>query len=454
MSKEVLSVGDLTRAIRQSLESGFTRVWVAGEVSNFRRQASGHMYFTLKDAEASLQCVLFAGRGRRVQLPTFGDGDQLQVLGDVSVYALRGQYQLIVEFVQSTGAGALQAQFEALKRRLQAEGLFEQARKRPLPRVPRRVGIVTSPTGAALRDFLNVLGRRAPWVSVLVAGARVQGPGAAEEVAQGLQRLNRLHESGRVRLDVVVLARGGGSLEDLWAFNEEVLARAIAASALPVISAVGHEVDFSIADFTADLRAPTPSAAAELLAPDAVELARGLQGAVRFLEKRLDEGLRQRTEQLRYLTSGSLHRCPERAVREAGQRLDQSVEELHWHAETTLRTRRERLEVLARRLQRCRPQEQLRRRREHLEQLTRRLEERQLVWSQEQRARIERLRGLLRVLGPASVLERGYSITRMAATGQVLLDSAEAPPGTELVTALARGEVRSRATTPVGENAP
>jgi exodeoxyribonuclease VII large subunit len=444
MSDQVLTVTELTRAIRQTLEGAFPRTWVGGEVSNFRRQSSGHMYFTLKDAEAQLQCVLFAGRGRRFPLPDIRDGAQIQAFGNISVYAARGQYQMIVESVQSLGEGALQAQFEALKRRLQAEGLFDSARKRRLPRVPRRVGIVTSPTGAALRDFLNVLTRRAPWVSVLVAGARVQGQGAAEEVAAGLRQLNALHASGRVPLDLIVIGRGGGSLEDLWAFNEEVLARAIAASELPVISAVGHEIDFTISDFVADLRAPTPSAAAELLAPAREDLERHVSGALRFLENRLRETFRARAEQLRYLSAGGLHRAPDRQVRDARQRLDTAEDALHWNAETQVRLLRERLRHLSERLDRFRPDEQLRAQRERITTLHRRLTDAQAATFLDQRRRVQRLEALLRVLGPASTLERGYSITRLAATGQVLSDPAEAPEGTELITLLARGEVKTR----------
>ncbi|MEP6778052.1 MAG: exodeoxyribonuclease VII large subunit, partial [Chthoniobacterales bacterium] len=259
---KVLTVAELTRAIRGALETKFRAVWVQGEISNYKLHPSGHQYFTLKDQRAQIACVIF-----RNTLPAFHppltDGAQVQIYGGVSVFEARGQYQLSVQILQERGIGLLQAKFEALKRKLDAEGLFDPARKRSLPKFPRRIGIVTSPSGAAIRDMLNVLQRRAPNVHILINPVRVQGTGAAAEIAVALRELTQPNESW-TPLDLIVLARGGGSIEDLWEFNEEILARAIAASEIPVVSAVGHEVDFTIADFVSDLRAPTPSAAAEL----------------------------------------------------------------------------------------------------------------------------------------------------------------------------------------------
>src|ERR1041385_3039228 len=267
---KVLTVAELTRAIRGLLETRFGAVWVQGEISNYKKHPSGHQYFTLKDQRAAISCVIF-----RDTLPPFpkplADGMQVQVYGNVTVFEARGQYQLSVQIVQSRGLGLLQAKFEALKRKLEAEGLFQTGRKRPLPKFPQRIGIITSPSGAAIQDILNILRRRAPGVEVLIFPVRVQGTGAALEIATAIRELNA-PESESFRswkpLDLLVLTRGGGSIEDLWEFNEEIVARAIFHSALPVVSAVGHEVDFTIADFVADLRAPTPSAAAELIAPD------------------------------------------------------------------------------------------------------------------------------------------------------------------------------------------
>src|SRR3954469_5403375 len=274
-TSKVFTVGELTRQIRGALETRFGAVWVQGEVSNFRLQPSGHRYFTLKDQRAAISCVVFRNT-LPPTAPPIADGAQVQVYGSVSVFEPRGQYQLNVQILQTRGAGLLQAKFEALKRKLEAQGLFDSARKRPLPKFPKRIGIVTSPSGAAIRDMLNVLRRRAPNVEILISPVRVQGIGASAEIATAIRELatpNRAWEP----LDLIVIARGGGSIEDLWEFNEEIVARAIFHSALPVVSAVGHEIDFTIADFVADLRAPTPSAAAELIVPDATDLIRRVE---------------------------------------------------------------------------------------------------------------------------------------------------------------------------------
>src|SRR3989440_9776477 len=257
--RAVLTVSALTIELRAVLEERFPAVWVEGEISNFRLYGSGHAYFTLKDAASHIRAVLFRNRGRRIKFEP-ADGLHVMAFGSIEVYPQRGEYQLVIELLEPKGLGALQLAFEQLKARLQAEGLFDEARKRPLPRFPKTIGIVTSPSGAAIRDMLRVIGRRFGELHILLAPSRVQGDGAAEEIAQGIRDLNAM---GGV--DVIIVGRGGGSLEDLWAFNEEAVARAIVASKVPVISAVGHEVDFTIADFVADLRAPTPSAAAELV---------------------------------------------------------------------------------------------------------------------------------------------------------------------------------------------
>lgn len=273
MPEEVHSVSDITADIRASLEDGFHSVWVEGEISNLRRPGSGHSYFTLKDSFAQLSCVFFKGAASRSPVE-LRDGLQVQVQGDISVYEARGQYQLIAKVVQPKGAGDLQARFEALKRKLDAEGLFAPERKKPIPVFPTTIGIVTSPTGAAIRDMLNVFSRRAPWIRVVIYPARVQGEGSAEEIAAGV----RAFDEGVIvpRPDLVIVSRGGGSIEDLWSFNEEVVARAIASCSIPVMSGVGHEIDFTIADFVADRREPTPSAAAENATPDSETLFRHL----------------------------------------------------------------------------------------------------------------------------------------------------------------------------------
>src|SRR5713101_3440830 len=280
-TSKVLSVSELTRSIRGTLETKFGAVWVQGEVSNYKLHPSGHQYFTLKDARAQIACVIFRNTMAPLRQP-LSDGAQVQVYGNISVFEARGQYQLSVQILQPRGLGLLQAKFEALKRKLDAEGLFDPARKRALPKFPRRIGIVTSPSGAAIRDMLNVLRRRAPWLQILINPVRVQGTGAAQEIAVAIRELTVPNVNWQP-LDLIVVTRGGGSIEDLWEFNEEIVARAIFHSAVPIVSAVGHEIDFTISDFVADLRAPAPSAAAELIVPDINDLQHRIDGCARAL---------------------------------------------------------------------------------------------------------------------------------------------------------------------------
>ena len=283
--KTILTVSRLTALLRDVLEENFEQVWVEGEVSNLSRPSSGHLYFSLKDGGAQLRCVMFKGSARSLRFrPT--DGMALIARGRISVYDQRGEYQLICDYLEPAGLGALQAAFMQLKERLAAEGLFDEGLKHPLPVLPRTVGVITSSTGAAVHDILNVLKRRFSSLSVLLYPVRVQGEGAALEIARAVDDMNRLK-----LVDVLIVGRGGGSLEDLWAFNEEVLARALRRSAIPVISAVGHETDWTIADFVADLRAPTPSAAAELVIASADELRNRLENLSHRLRLAVETGL-------------------------------------------------------------------------------------------------------------------------------------------------------------------
>src|SRR5438874_5546837 len=301
---KVLTVSELTRSIRGTLETKFSAVWVQGEISNYKLHPSGHQYFTLKDQRAQISCVIW----RDTMLPsrkTLADGAQVQIYGTVTVFEARGQYQLNVQILQPRGLGLLQAKFESLKRKLEAEGLFAPERKRPLPKFPRRIGIVTSPSSAAIRDMLNVLSRRAPWLQILINPVRVQGTGAAQEIAVAIRELASPNERF-VPLDLIVITRGGGSIEDLWEFNEEIVARAIFHSAVPIVSAVGHEIDFTICDFVADLRAPTPSAAAELIAPDAAELSRRFLQTANFLRGKAADAISNSKGRLAFITRGVL----------------------------------------------------------------------------------------------------------------------------------------------------
>jgi exodeoxyribonuclease VII large subunit len=435
----VFSVTELTRTVRAILEEAVGSVWVEGEVSNYRKQPSGHQYFTLKDANSQLPCVWFAARGGaawRKQTP-LADGMHVQIRGTMTVYEARGQYQLSVQLVQAAGAGLLQAKFEALKRKLDAEGLFDPARKRPLPRYPAAIGIVTSATGAALRDMLNVLGRRAPWVRVIVSPARVQGDGAAEEIVRAVESLNRL-----AVVDVIVVGRGGGSAEDLWAFNEETVARAIAASAIPVVSAVGHEIDFTIADFVADLRAPTPSAAAELIVPDAAELLRHLAQLRAKAHRRLLTEVAQRRNRLEFLKRSALFREPTSRVAQARQRLDLGHEALQRALHASLDRMRGALAGIAATLRQHRPDQVLALNRARLITLRQRFQESGTRAVQDRRAGFEKTAAMLRLLSPEATLARGYSITALE-SGATLRSVEQAPPGEHIVTTLRDGTVTS-----------
>lgn len=448
-TRNVLSVGDLTGRIRRLLEQQIGQVWVTGEITNLRVQSSGHIYFTLKDASAQLSCVLFRGEAG-IDRALLDDGRKVVLGGEVTVYEARGQYQLRVTRVELQGAGALQAAFERLKLKLQAEGLFAPERKRALPRYPRRIGLVTSPTGAAIRDVLHVIERRNPALEVVLAPCRVQGEGAAAEIAAAIRLLNEFNAAhstadGEAFLDVLLVTRGGGSLEDLWAFNEESVARAIFDSALPVVSAIGHEIDFSIADFVADLRAATPSAAAELITE-------GVFSSCAFVAAagaRLGQLVRQRWEDKSELLARAGQRLarlhPRRRMNEWLLRLDDLQAGLLRCARQGLRQERLACKNLADRLARVRPALLLRQRREVFEQASQRLAEQARHRVAEARNRLQTLEARLRLLGPQQVLARGYSITMDASTGQVLRDPRAIKPGQRLRTRLQHGEFRSTA---------
>jgi len=315
--KNVVTITDLTRQIKQSLETSFPRVWVEGEISNFKKHTSGHLYFTLKDEGAQLSAVMWRSRVPYLSFPP-KDGMKVIARGSITVYPPRGNYQIDIEQIQPVGVGELQLAFERLKKKLAAEGLFDAEHKKPIPEFPGCIGIVTSETGAALQDIRSVLSRRQPSVDVILAPVRVQGAGAAEEIAEAIEHLNRFGG-----IDVLIVGRGGGSLEDLWAFNEEIVARAIYASKIPVVSAVGHEIDFSIADFVADLRAPTPSAAAELVVRDRTELLEEISNLCYTMNDNVNNrisGFRGRITGL--LASYSFNR-PRDLVRESSQRIDE-----------------------------------------------------------------------------------------------------------------------------------
>jgi exodeoxyribonuclease VII large subunit len=414
---KVFTVSELTRSIRGTLETKFGAVWVQGEISNYKLYPSGHQYFTLKDQRAQIGCVIWRDTMAPVRQP-LTDGAQVQIYGTVTVFEARGQYQLNVQILQPRGMGLLQAKFEALKRKLEAEGLFAAERKRPLPKFPRRIGIITSPSGAAIRDMLNVLRRRAPWLQILINPVRVQGSGAAQEIAVAIRELATSNEAF-APLDLIVITRGGGSLEDLWEFNEEIVARAIFNSAVPIVSAVGHEIDFTICDFVADLRAPTPSAAAELIVPDITDLQRHVDGCTRALARQL------------------LNR-----VREAQQRLDHARETLQRCLGHKIDSYKGGLTHITRALQARSPARELMMRRNRFADLYRRLIACPGDLLENARHRFQRIEGILRVLGPDATLRRGYSITTNE-RGKIIRTIAAVRPKMKIRTRVSDGEFGS-----------
>lgn len=439
----VLAVSALTKKIRSLLEGGIGEVWVEGEISNLRRQNSGHLYFTLKDAASQIACVMFAGQTAQLRGMNFNDGAQVQVLGELTVYEPRGNYQLIVRRVQERGLGALQAKFEELKRRLAAEGLFDSSRKRPLPKFPRRIAVVTSPTGAAIQDFLHVLHRRQRGIEVLVFPVRVQGRGAAAEIAEAVQLLGNPAALGIESPDVIVVTRGGGSLEDLWEFNEEIVARAIAASPIPVVSAVGHEIDFTISDFVADFRAPTPSAAAEILSSDSTEILEQLAHLTARLRRPVHTRLDSLKNQLAALERTALFLEPPRRLREAYQTLDRLSDDLDSAVEGAIQNSRLTLERHTHILASHNPERKI-------TDLLRKLSADRGLMDRLAQSRVRELQSaltarysLLEALNPNAALARGYTIT-MDSQGRILRSSADALAADFLETRFADGTVRSR----------
>lgn len=446
-TRRVLSVSELTTQVKRLLEKQIGSIWVSGEITNLRAQSSGHIYFTLKDAAAQLSCVLF----RKESVPhreLLQDGQKVLVQGDVTVYEARGQYQLLVRAVELQGVGALQFKFEQLKQRLAAEGLFAPERKRPLPPYPQRIGLVTSPTGAAIRDVLHVVQRRNPGLEIILVPCRVQGEGAANEIAAAIRLLNEFNSALRPpppALDLILITRGGGSLEDLWAFNEEAVARAIVESALPVVSAVGHEIDFTIADFVADVRAATPSAAAEILTESVFASRQFVAEAAAVMNFRVRQRLAREQEDFQSVTERMRRAHPRRRLDELTQRLDDLQGGLLRSAKQGVRGQRVAWQNLATRLMRVRPGQLLKERHERLRVAVRQLREDTRHHLQNARNRFSTLAARLQLLGPEQVLARGYSITMDAATGEVLRDAKAVRRGQRLRTRLRLGEVVSRA---------
>ena len=390
-NQQIWNVTDVNHAIREIVEGALLPFWMAGEVGSLTLHRSGHAYFTMKDAKSQIKAVYFNGAAACSRLGV-ANGSMIEAFGNLSVYEVRGEYQFGIRQLRLAGVGDLQKRFEELKRKLAAEGLFDQERKRPIPKLPGRIGVVTSPTGAAIRDFLQIINRRFPNVNIRVYPCAVQGAGAAEQVARGVEFFNRTGGA-----DVIVVTRGGGSMEDLWPFNEELLARAVAASRIPVVSAVGHEIDFSICDFAADLRVPTPSAAAELVIGRREEMVRELARIEKDMRHALDSALNQAKARLDRAAGSFVFREPAHLVRMRRQQLDE--------LDTRLETAAERFHV-------------------------------------QLRTRLERLESTLVALDPRRQLERGYAILFDPAAEKPVTSIHGIPPGTRLTAQLSDGNLR------------
>ncbi|MES2660548.1 MAG: exodeoxyribonuclease VII large subunit [Verrucomicrobiota bacterium] len=436
-----LSVTQLLRRMKNLLEVQIGEIWVEGEVSNLRKQGSGHWYFSLKDDGAQISCAMFGAR-KREGSDALEDGAKVRVFAEASVYEARGQLQIIVQKAERAGAGDLQARFETLKRKLNAEGLFDAGRKQAIPKFPRTIGLITSGTGAALQDMLNVLTRRAPWVQPVLFPVRVQGRGAEMEIARAIAKMGRPEAFGYPRCDVLIVGRGGGSIEDLWNFNEEVVARAIADCPIPIISAVGHEIDFTIADFVADLRAPTPSAAAELAVADGAELLARLAQIRNRMIRITRERLMRSQMAVDALKRGVLQRDGEKLLRESVMRLDTARSQLSQSTKAALDLLGQRLTELRASHKANHPARVLERRTDTVVNLGLRLERAGKESLDRRSDQLARLRVMLRTLGPESAFQRGFSIT-LGADGKIITSAASLKSGDVLLTKFADGEATS-----------
>ena len=432
----VLSISQLNAEVSQLLNQGFAAVWVEGEISNFTRASSGHLYLTLKDAGAQVRCALFKGNAMRLKLNP-RNGLKVVARGKIGLYEPRGDYQMVLDTMEEAGEGALQRQFEALKQQLQAQGLFADVHKQALPSFPRAIGVVTSPTGAAIRDIINVLKRRCPQIPVLVYPVLVQGEGAKEQIAQAIAQADR-----EQRCEVLIVARGGGSIEDLWAFNEELVAQAIYQCSLPIISGVGHEIDFTIADFVADQRAPTPSAAAELVSPDMQALQQRVQQLKLQLWRFQQRQLQSAYQQVQQLSQRLNQQRPTQKLQQKAQRLDELDLRLNAAIQRRLQQQHLRLTHLQTRLQQRSPQRHLQQQHAQLERLQTRLQRALQQRMDKAHSRFVLQVSKLKTLSPLATLERGYSITQNA-QGHVITQAAQVSVGDTLITRVAQGQIES-----------
>ena len=442
--REIYTVSRLNREAKLLLEGSFPPIWLEGEISNLARPASGHLYFCLKDAQAHVRCALFRGQTRGLTVAP-RDGMQVVVRARISLYEARGEFQLIVEHMEEAGEGKLRRAFEALKARLAKEGLFDVARKRALPKLPRRIGLITSPSGAVVHDILTTLARRFAAIPVVLYPVPVQGAGAAERIAAMIRLAGERREC-----DVLILARGGGSLEDLWAFNEEVVARALVACPLPVVSGVGHETDFTIADLAADLRAPTPTAAAELVSPDAGEWRARLDQLAGRLRHVLRGQLQQRAQHVDWLRARLIH--PRHRLGLTAQRLEGLAQRLHHGRARALADARTRWFRAHARLLRRSPHNRIQTAQLRGAHLYQRLEREARQALQRRQHRSVQLAQALNALSPLTTLARGYAVVRLTDTGAVLRSATAVTPGQAVDVRLADGALRCRVTDRLDDN--
>jgi exodeoxyribonuclease VII large subunit len=435
--RDVYSVSRLNREVKVLLERGFGLVWLEAEISNLSRPSSGHWYFSLKDANAQVRCCMFRQRNMLCRF-SVKDGQRVMVRARLGLYEPRGEYQLVIDHMEDVGLGALQRQFEELAAKLSAEGLFAQERKRPLPKLPKRIGIITSPTGAAVRDILHVLARRFAAIPVLIYPVSVQGASATGELCAAIAAAGR-----RADCDVLILARGGGSLEDLWAFNQEALARAMANSPIPIITGIGHEIDFTIADFCADVRAPTPSAAAEIVVPDAEEWLVSLRRSAARLQRALLRSMESRAQRLRWLSARAALVSPTARLAQQSQRLDELEQRLASCMARLLAERRSTLSELRSLLWQASPIAQVQGAAARQKLLFSRLRTAALDNLRRARERLAPLERTLNAVSPLATLQRGYAIV-VSAEGRILRDAAEAAPGSIIEARLAQGSVRAK----------
>jgi exodeoxyribonuclease VII large subunit len=435
--RDVYSVSRLNREVKMLLERGFGMIWLEAEISNLSRPSSGHWYLSLKDANAQVRCCMFRQRNLLCAF-NVKDGQKVLVRARLGLYEPRGEYQLVIEHMEDAGLGALQRQFEQLAAKLTAEGLFATERKRPLPKLPTRIGVITSPTGAAIRDILHVLARRFAAIPVLIYPVSVQGATAAAEVCAAIAAAGR-----RGDCDVLILARGGGSLEDLWAFNQEAVARAIVASPIPIISGIGHEIDFTIADFCADVRAPTPSAAAEIVVPDGEEWLASLRGIGARLQRALLRSMESRTQRLRWLSGRASQVSPVARLAQQSQRLDELEQRLARSWGNLLAQRRSSLAELRSSLWQASPIARVQGAAARHKLLFARLRAATLNDLRRSRERLAPLERTLNAVSPLATLQRGYAIV-LAADGRILRDACEAAPGSIIEARLAQGSLRAK----------